>query len=172
MYCDMMPEIRNSPLLVNGPLTHVSGTSWNSPLLSNGSVSTFPWQRITQSNTRTVEMVIYIRFAWKLVQSRRVQSQEILHSTFVRVFSDSVSSDSSFVIRHNGREDISSLVRNGGSLRQSLIVIVTAVPINSIVKSRTRYHSSRNPKYVILCYTGGSQGSDDKEYHLLGCEVV
>jgi hypothetical protein len=34
-----------------------------------------------------MEMMIYIRFDWKLVQFRRVQPQEILHSAFVREFS-------------------------------------------------------------------------------------
>jgi hypothetical protein len=43
----MTPEIRNSLLLANRSLTHVSVTiSRNNPLLGNGSVSIFPWQKI------------------------------------------------------------------------------------------------------------------------------
>jgi hypothetical protein len=49
---------------------------------------TFPRQRIKQELIhRLLEMMICIRFAWKLVQFRRVQSQGILHSAFVREFS-------------------------------------------------------------------------------------
>jgi hypothetical protein len=43
--------------LANGLLTHVSVTSRNNPLFGNGSVRTFPWQRINtekQNNIGTV----------------------------------------------------------------------------------------------------------------------
>jgi hypothetical protein len=75
-------------LLANGPLTHVSGTtSWNSPLLSNGSVSTFPWQRLNpekQNNRGTVRHgdLYSVRLEVSSVQ-------EILHSVFERAFNDS-----------------------------------------------------------------------------------
>jgi hypothetical protein len=48
---------------------------WNSPLLDNGSVSTFPWQRIDAVSDELFEMVIYIRFASKL-QERVVQERD------------------------------------------------------------------------------------------------
>jgi hypothetical protein len=58
-----------------------------------------------------------------------------------------VSRNSSFVIRHSGREDARGAVRNGASFSQSLIVsccklivIVKKVAINPIIQSRTRYY--------------------------------
>jgi hypothetical protein len=60
---------------------------------------------------------MYIRVSWKLVQS-----QGIFHSALVRESTDSVSSDTSFVIHRSRREDTRGLLRNGASLRQPLIV--------------------------------------------------
>jgi hypothetical protein len=45
---------------------------------------TFLWQQIKHE---LLDMMLYIRFAWKLVQFKRLQSQELLHSAFVREFS-------------------------------------------------------------------------------------
>jgi hypothetical protein len=63
-------------------------------------------------------------------------------------------------VSHSGREDTRSPVRNGASLRQSLIVscynllyvrvIVIEVPINPIIQSRTRYYPSQNPGHLTI----------------------
>jgi hypothetical protein len=54
----------------------------NSPLLDNGSVSTFPLQRIDAVTDELFEKVIYIRFASKLVQ---LSSVKFISDSFVEV---------------------------------------------------------------------------------------
>jgi hypothetical protein len=75
------------------------------PFLGSRPLGTFLSNGQNTTNNRKIhelwEVVIYIRFAWKLVHSMRVTS---------------------FAIRQSGREDTHSPVRNGASLRQSLIV--------------------------------------------------
>jgi hypothetical protein len=109
------------------------------PLLGNGSVSTFPRQRI-ESNTRTGgDGDLY---------SIRLEVSSVQLSSFGK--------DSSFVIRHSGREDTRNPVRNGASLRQSLTVSsrnlfnCKNLPVNPIMQSRSRYYSSRNPGHVTV----------------------
>jgi hypothetical protein len=48
----------------------------NSPLLDNGSVRTFPWQRIDTVTDELFNMVIYIQFASKLQKKVPVQSRD------------------------------------------------------------------------------------------------
>jgi hypothetical protein len=55
----------------------------NSPLLGNGSVSMFLWQQIDAVADELLKIVIYIQFASKLVQFRRVQLQVILCLSFI-----------------------------------------------------------------------------------------
>jgi hypothetical protein len=106
---------------IGKPIPEVTLSTVGSPLLGSRSVGTFRSNGQNTNNSRGIhelfEVVVFILFAWKLVQS-----QGILHSAFVRKFNDSVCSDSSFVFRHSRREDTRSPVRNGASLRQSLIV--------------------------------------------------
>jgi hypothetical protein len=82
-------------------------------LLGNGSVSTFPLQRINQNNRGTVcddDLRVY---SCRL----EVSPVWIVQSFRIRKGVQCVSSDSSFVIRHSGREDTRSPVRNGESLK-------------------------------------------------------
>jgi hypothetical protein len=48
---------------------------WNSPLLENSSVSTFPWQQIDAVSDELFEMVIYIWFASKLQKRSYIELQ-------------------------------------------------------------------------------------------------
>jgi hypothetical protein len=69
------------PLLGNGPLTNVSVTSRNNPLLGNSSVSMFPWQRIKQSNWGTVWDGDLYSGRLEVSSVRRVQSSGIRESS-------------------------------------------------------------------------------------------
>jgi hypothetical protein len=86
----MTPENRSGPLLDNGSPRdkHTfprQRKARNSPVLDNGSGSTFPRQRIDAVIYELFAMVIYIQAASRLVQFRRIQSQGILLSSFVTV---------------------------------------------------------------------------------------
>jgi hypothetical protein len=59
----------------------------------------------------------------------------------------SVAGDSSFVIRHSGREDTRSPVRNGASLRQSLIVSCNGCKCNR--SARKSSHQIQNPLLLV-----------------------
>jgi hypothetical protein len=51
------------------------------------------------------ELVVDIRSAWKLVQSRRFQSRGIRQTDVIRKRVQGVSRDLSFVIRHSGKQE-------------------------------------------------------------------
>jgi hypothetical protein len=61
--------------------------SRNSPLLDNGSVSTFMRQRIEEVADELFEIINYIRLSSKLQMESSVQFREFNHSAFVREFS-------------------------------------------------------------------------------------
>jgi hypothetical protein len=94
--CDLTPESRNSPLLANGSLTHVSAiTSRNNPLLGNGSVSTFPQQKLNtekRNNRGTVRHGVTYSVRPKVIKG-------LVYSSFERV-----AHELSFGIRHSLRE--------------------------------------------------------------------
>jgi hypothetical protein len=147
-YCDIRPERRNSGRNQSG-----------SPLLGNGSIKTFPWQRKKQNNRGTVRHGDLYSVRLKVSSVRRVQSfgirqgvQWFSHSSFVK--------QSPFMMKwlirnqnqvsHGGREDTRSPVRIGARLRQSLIVICYTIDYNCNrsaykynhpnIQSRTRYY--------------------------------
>jgi hypothetical protein len=70
----------------------------------------------TNSNRKSelFEVVIDIRDDWRLIRSRRSQSREIRHTDVVQGV-QCLNNDSSFVIRHSGREDARGPVRNGAT---------------------------------------------------------
>jgi hypothetical protein len=93
-------------------ISEVRQSAAGSLLLSNRSLGTFHSNGQNTDNNRRIhemfQVVLYIRFAFKLVQSRRIQSQGILNSAFLREFNDSVCSDPSFV---RGEDDKTLVVQ-------------------------------------------------------------
>jgi hypothetical protein len=112
----MTPESRNSPLLDNGWLTHVC-MELRIRGDQLGKERAFHVNGINKGSHGYMETNIFHVYAldYKSGNAEKIDS-------VVREFNDPVTNDSSSVISHSGREDARGPVRNGASLRQSLIV--------------------------------------------------
>jgi hypothetical protein len=116
-------------------ITEVTQSTVGPPLLGSRSLGIFRSNRQNTNNSRVIhellDMVICNLFAWKLVQSRRVQSQGILRSSFVTV------------------ENTRSLVRNGASLRQPLTVSCYIIDCNCKGSVNKSNHPIQNPLLLV-----------------------
>jgi hypothetical protein len=87
VYCEMRPESRNNHLSDNGsPVSATADNAVNSRTFVAFNTLLRFVATCKTNNNRISEPLDLINFpsAWKLIQSRRFQSQEIFHTAFSR----------------------------------------------------------------------------------------